>query len=113
VELAHTTEQDEEKDLETEPNSRRTKTRKGKTLEPVQADEVVLAIPPSVWHLIHFKNPDLRAKLRPAPRLGVNTKSLFALKSRFWQNFSPTVLRKNSIQRFSAKCNIVTFRFLG
>ena len=93
VELAHTTEQDEEKDLETEPNSRRTKTRKGKTLEPVQAHEVVLAIPPSVWHLIQFKNPDLRAKLRPAPRLGVNTKNLFAVRTRFWQNFasSPTL----------------------
>jgi hypothetical protein len=25
----------------------------------------------------------------------------------------PAVLRKNSIQRFSAKCNIVTIRFLG
>jgi monoamine oxidase len=74
VELAHTTEQDMEKDLETEPYSRKPKTQKHKKLEPVQADEVVLAVPPSVWHLIHFKNPDLHSKLRQAPRLGVNTK---------------------------------------
>jgi hypothetical protein len=93
MELAHTTEQDMEKDLETEPYSRKPKTQKHKKLEPVQPDEVVLAVPPSVWHLIHFKNPDLHSKLRQAPRLGVNTKNLFALKSRFWQNFasSPTL----------------------
>jgi monoamine oxidase len=93
VELAHTTEQDLEDDLETAPNPRKPKPQKYKKLEPVQADEVVLAIPPSVWHLIHFKNPDLCAKLRQPPRLGVNTKNLFALKSRFWRNFasSPTL----------------------
>lgn len=93
VELAYTSEQDEEKDLESEPNSGKPKTHKGKKLKPVKADEVVLAIPPSVWHLIHFKNPDLRAKLGQAPLLGVNTKNLFALRSRFWQNFasSPTL----------------------
>jgi monoamine oxidase len=97
VELAHTTEEDEKKDLETEPNSRTPKTPKGKTLEPVHADEVVLAIPPSVWNLIHFNDPDLRAKLKQAPRLGVNTKNIFALKSRFWQNFasSPTLTDSN------------------
>ena len=97
VELAHTTEEDEKKDLETERNSRTPKTPKGKKLEPVQADEVVLAIPPSVWNLIHFNDPDLRAKLKQAPRLGVNTKNLFALKSRFWQNFasSPTLTDSN------------------
>ena len=97
VELAHTTEEDEKKDLETEPNSRTPKRPKGKKLEPVQADEVVLAIPPSVWNLIHFNDPDLRAKLKQAPRLGVNTKNIFALKSRFWQNFasSPTLTDSN------------------
>jgi monoamine oxidase len=97
VELAHTTEQDEKDDLEAGPNSRKRKTQKYKKLEPVQADDVVLAIPPSVWHLIHFKNQDLRVKLRHAPRLGVNTKNLFALRSRFWQNFasSPTLTDSN------------------
>jgi monoamine oxidase len=62
VELAHTTEQDQDKDLEPEPNSRTPKAPKGKKLKPVRADEVILAIPPSVWHLIHFKNLDLRRK---------------------------------------------------
>ena len=88
VELAHTTEQDERNDHESAPNSRSPKSDNGKKLEAVQADEVVLAIPPSVWHLIRFKDQDLRAKLKRAPRLGVNTKNLYALKSRFWQNFS-------------------------
>lgn len=93
VELAHTTERDEKEDLEIAPKSRRPKTHRGKKVEPVQADDVVLAIPPSVWKLIHFKNRDLRARLRQAPDLGVNTKNIFALKSRFWQNFasSPTL----------------------
>lgn len=93
VELAHATQKDEVEDLETDVNPRTSKNQKRKKLEPVQADEVVLAIPPSVWYLIDFKDPDLRAKLKQAPRLGVNTKNLFALKSRFWQNFasSPTL----------------------
>ena len=97
VELAHTTEQDERNDLERGPNSRTPKAHKNKKLEPVQADDVILAIPPSVWHLIHFKDPDLRAKLKQAPRLGVNTKNIFALKSRVWQNFSssPTLTDSN------------------
>src|SRR5438552_3831762 len=76
-----------------EPNLRKRKSQKRKKLEPVQANEIVLAVPPSVWNLIHFKNSDLRKKLRQPPRLGVNTKNVFALKSRFWQNFasSPTL----------------------
>ncbi len=99
VELAHTTEQDEDKDLEPEPNSRTPKAPKDKKIKPVRADEVILAIPPSVWHLIHFKNLDLRARLKQAPRLGVNTKNIFALKSRFWQNFSssPTLTDSNGL----------------
>jgi monoamine oxidase len=99
VELAHTTEQDEVEDLEPEPSPQTPKAPKGKKLKPVRADEVILAIPPSVWHLIRFKNPDLRAKLKQAPRLGVNTKNIFALKSRFWQNFSssPTLTDSNGL----------------
>jgi len=71
--------------------------RNTRSSSPSQADEVILAIPPSVWKLIHFKNKDLRAKLRNAPSLGVNTKNLFALKSRFWQDFasSPTLTDSN------------------
>jgi len=97
VELAYTTNQDLKDDLEKNPHSRKPKSQKRKKLELVQADEVVLAVPPSVWHLIHFKNPDLRTKLRQPPRLGVNTKNLFALKSRFWQDFasSPTLTDSN------------------
>ena len=99
VELAYTTEQDEEKDLEPEPNSRESKATKSNGLKPVRADVVILAIPPSVWHLIRFENLDLRAKLKQAPRLGVNTKNVFALKSRFWQNFSssPTLTDSNGL----------------
>jgi len=93
VELAHTTEQDEREDLEEGLYSRRPTHPKHKQLAPVQADDVVLAVPPSVWHRINFKNKDLRIKLRKAPHLGVNTKNLFSLKSRFWQSFasSPTL----------------------
>ncbi len=97
VELAHTSEQDDDEDFEADPNSRTPKTDKRKKLKPVKADEAILAIPPSVWHLIHFKDQDLRAKLKQAPRLGVNTKNLFAFKSRFWQNYSssPTLADSN------------------
>jgi monoamine oxidase len=97
VELAHTSEQDDDEDFEADPNSRTPKTDKRKKLKPVKADEAILAIPPSVWHLIHFKDQDLRAKLKQAPRLGVNTKNLFAFKSLFWQNYSssPTLTDSN------------------
>jgi monoamine oxidase len=92
VELAYTTEEDLEKDLE--PGSPKPfDPKKLKKLKPVQADEVILAVPPSVWHLIDFKNKDLQARLSKAPELGVNTKNLFVLKKRFWQSFasSPTL----------------------
>lgn len=93
VELAHTTEEDEEKDLEGASDSRKRKAGNRKQIKPVQPDDVILAVPPSVWHMIDFRNPDLRKKVRRAPHLGVNTKNLFSLKSRFWQNFgsSPTL----------------------
>jgi monoamine oxidase len=96
VELAYTTEGDLQRDLE--PGLREPlDTKKPKKLKPVHADEVILAIPPSVWHLIDFKNKDLRLRLGKAPHLGVNTKNLFALKKRFWQNFasSPTLTDSN------------------
>jgi monoamine oxidase len=93
VQLARTTQQDDERDLEPVRKSRRPNTQKHKELQPVQADDVVLAVPPSVWKLIHFENKDLHAKLKKPPRLGVNTKNLFSLKSRLWQDFasSPTL----------------------
>lgn len=52
------------------------------------ADDIILAIPPSVWKLITFKDKDLRAQLTQAPALGANVKYLFGLKRRFWQDFS-------------------------
>lgn len=90
VELAHTTEQDEERDLEADSHPRKRKPQKRKKLEPVQADEVVLAIPPSVWRLIHFKNQDLRARLRKAPRLGV-TQRISSLSRAACGRTSPAV----------------------
>ena len=88
VELAYTTDRDEEEDLEAGLYWRKPRTAKRKPLKTVQADDVILAVPPSVWHLIRFNNSDLRTKLHTAPELGVNTKNLFSLKSRFWQSFS-------------------------
>jgi len=51
----------------------------GRTLE---CDDVVLAVPPSVWSRIDFK-PGLPAFL--APQMGQNVKWFAHLKSRFWQ----------------------------
>ena len=51
----------------------------GRTIE---CDDVVLAVPPSVWHKIDFK-PGLPRDL--APQMGTNVKYLAAVKSRFWR----------------------------
>lgn len=51
----------------------------GRTLE---VDDVVLAVPPSVWKKIEI-TPALPAAL--APQMGVNVKYLAAVKSRFWK----------------------------
>lgn len=66
-------------------------------LPPVQADDVILAIPPSVWNHITFKNEDLATQLREGPHIGSNVKNIFALKSRFWQDYSssPTLSDSN------------------
>lgn len=53
--------------------------RDGRTIE---CDDVVVAVPPSVWSKIEFK-PGLPAVL--APQMGLNTKWFATLKSRFWQ----------------------------
>jgi len=50
----------------------------GRTLE---CDDVVLAVPPTVWKKIRM-SPDVGQRL--APTLGVNTKYLTHLKSKFW-----------------------------
>jgi monoamine oxidase len=56
-------------------------------------DDVILAIPPSTWKQITFKNENLAAQLTPAPRLGSNVKNLIQFNRRFWEDFasSPTL----------------------
>jgi monoamine oxidase len=51
----------------------------GRTLE---ADDVVLAVPPSVWNRIAF-DPPLPAEL--SPQMGTSGKYLAVVKSRFWE----------------------------
>jgi monoamine oxidase len=48
----------------------------------VQGDDVVLAVPPSVWNRIAFE-PPLPPELNP--QMGVAVKFLMVLKSRFWK----------------------------
>jgi monoamine oxidase len=50
--------------------------------QTVEADDVILTAPPSVWNRIAF-DPPLPAAL--APQMGANVKFLIALKSRFWR----------------------------
>ncbi len=47
----------------------------------LEADDVVLAVPPSTWHNIRF-SPGLPRALRP--QMGVNVKYLASVKRRFW-----------------------------
>ncbi len=49
----------------------------------LEADDVVLAVPPTTWHNIRF-TPSLPRSLRP--QMGVNVKYLAAVKRRFWQD---------------------------
>jgi monoamine oxidase len=65
-----------------------------KDREPDEGDEVILAIPPSVWHTIRIDGlQDLTSKLASPPKMGANVKYLMAFESRFWQKFasSPTL----------------------
>lgn len=63
----------------------------------VEGDEVVLAVPPSVWPSIAF-DPPLPASLRP--QMGSNVKFLAVLKSRFWRRagLAPTMLSDGPVQ---------------
>jgi len=66
----------------------------GKLITPnKRVDDVVLAIPPSVYDRIVFDDPQLSKKLNAAPGLGSNVKYLMRLNNRFWQDFgsSPTL----------------------
>ncbi len=49
----------------------------------IECDDVVVAVPPSVWSKIDFR-PGLPPTL--APQMGLNTKWFAALNSRFWQD---------------------------
>ncbi len=49
----------------------------------IDADDVVLAVPPGVWNKIEI-TPALPAAL--TPQMGVNVKHLSALKGRFWRD---------------------------
>lgn len=67
----------------------------GATLE---ADDVVVAVPPSVWSKIAF-NPVLPAAL--LPQMGVNLKILYSVKSRFWieQGLAPDSLSDGALSQ--------------
>ena len=82
------------------PVLRLSRTEKGIALQvegeqtPIDVDDVVLAIPPSVWSKIDVSSfPVLQAKLAKPPALGHNVKALMRLKSRFWEDYgsSPTL----------------------
>jgi monoamine oxidase len=65
-----------------------------KGMKPDWADDLILAIPPSVWPRITFHGfPDVAKKLLRPPGLGKNVKCLFRFKTRFWEQFasSPTL----------------------
>jgi monoamine oxidase len=51
-------------------------------------DDVILAIPPSVWSNIVFKDEEVAASLRNPPKTGKNVKYLMRLRERFWEDFS-------------------------
>lgn len=65
-----------------------------KDRDPDEADDIILAIPPSAWSTIKIEGfPDLAEKLEAPPRMGSNVKYLMSFNNRFWQNFasSPTL----------------------
>ena len=62
--------------------------RKGKRKQLPPVDEVILAIPPSVWGTITFKEPALARMVKHAPRMGSNVKFLMRFSQRFWEDFA-------------------------
>jgi monoamine oxidase len=67
-------------------------TNEGRSLG--EYDDVILAVPPSVWNQIRVVGfPELAAKLSDPPAMGRNVKCLLKIKSRFWEVFgsSPTL----------------------
>src|SRR5260221_2240678 len=49
----------------------------------LSADDVILAVPPSVWDSIVF-DPALPLSLRPKPQMGKNVKFIISLNEEFW-----------------------------
>ena len=70
------------------------KVKRGGKLQPKEATDVILAIPPSVWHTISFperfkgQKTDPPVKLKKPPQMGWNVKYLMRFKKRFWEDFS-------------------------
>jgi len=60
----------------------------GKRVEAGPFDDVILAIPPSVWDSIKFKDSKLARRLHRPPRMGANVKYLMRVRRRFWQDFA-------------------------
>ncbi len=50
--------------------------------QTAEADDVILAVPPSIWNKVGFE-PALRPEL--APQMGTNIKYLIGLKGEFWK----------------------------
>jgi monoamine oxidase len=77
-----------------EPSGSRVRVRVRDREKPDEADDVILAVPPSVWHTINFDGfPELAKRLSKPPKLGLNVKFLMQFDKRFWQQFasSPTL----------------------
>jgi monoamine oxidase len=51
------------------------------------ADDVIIAVPPSVWPLITFNDPFLTERLGNPPAMGCNFKVLMLFERRFWNDF--------------------------
>jgi monoamine oxidase len=66
----------------------------GDQRELALVDDVILAVPPSVWNKIDISEfPVLREKLSKPPAMGHNVKALMRISSRFWEDYgsSPTL----------------------
>ncbi len=50
--------------------------------------DVILAIPPSVWHTIELPEAAIGDRLRNAPQMGANVKYLMRLGERVWESFA-------------------------
>jgi monoamine oxidase len=59
----------------------------GTTLPKTKIDDVILAIPPSIYSRIKFSDEVLTRRLAKAPALGSNVKYLMQLDQRFWKDF--------------------------